>query len=104
MRRLLVPLLFGLTTIACAGQQRAADADWSPEPQPKDRRFRETEALNAAQPMVNDNKQNALLGVRHDLMLSNDPHEARCACLAVEVGRPADKQFFWAGGPPDVPT
>jgi hypothetical protein len=44
----------------------------------------------------------AILGVRHDLMLSAGPHDARCACLSVEVGAPGDPQFFWSGGRPDV--
>lgn len=103
MRLLLVPILLGLATVACASQQRGADADWSPEPQQKDKRFRETEALNAAQPL-NEPKTTALLGVRHDLMLGPEPHEARCSCLSVELGRPADKRFFWAGGAPDIPA
>src|SRR5262249_36382741 len=33
-----------------------------------------------------------------------EAHEARCSCLSVEIGRPDDKRFFWAGGAPDVPA
>jgi hypothetical protein len=36
-------------------------------------------------------------------MLSNGPHEARCSCLAVEVGNGADgNKFFWLGSPADT--
>jgi hypothetical protein len=103
MRRLLVPLLVGLASVACSGVRPASDADWTPEPARKDKRLRETEALNAGQPLdANDAKPAAVLGVRHDLMLSNAPHEARCACLSVEVGRPDDAKFFWTGGAPEI--
>lgn len=101
MRRQLC-LLLALTPLACAGVQRASDADWTPEPQPKDKRYRETEALNAAQidPLISNTR--APLGVRHDLMLSPTPHEARCNCLAVEVGTVGDaKKFYWLGAPAD---
>ena len=98
MRRLLVPLLFCLAS-ACSGTQRASDSDWSPEPEQVHKR-REPEMLNV-QPIV-ETKPTAVLGVRHDLMLSNAPHEARCACLSVEVGHADDPRFFWTGGAPDV--
>jgi len=101
------PLLFLLltfATVACSGSQRASDADWTPEPQPKDKRLRETEALNAAQIDPIDNRQRVQLGVRHDLMLSPTPHEPRCNCLAVEVGSARESKFFWIGSPADTGT
>jgi hypothetical protein len=101
MRRLLVPLVVGLASVACGGSQRAVDQDWTPEPERVHKRLREAETLNAPPP-VEESRQSALLGVRHDLMLSNAPHEARCACLSVEVGRADDARFFWTGGAPDV--
>ena len=103
MRRLAL-LLLVLAPIACRGAQSAADADWTPEPQPKDKRMRETEALYAAQPLdPNEPRQSAMLGVRHDLMLAKGAHEAPCSCLAVEVGSATDaNKFFWVGGPPET--
>jgi hypothetical protein len=101
MRRLLVPLVLGLATVACGGSQRAADADWSPEPEKKDRHLRVTESLSPPQP-IEENKPTAVLGVRHDLMLADGPHEARCSCLSIEVGRADDPKFFWAGGAADI--
>ncbi len=103
MRRLLVPIALGLATVACGASHRAADADWSPEPEKKDKRLRETESIGAPQPLE-ETKATAILGVRHDLMLSSGPHDARCSCLSVEVGRPDEAQFFWAGGAPEVGT
>ena len=103
MRRLLL-LLVTLVPIACGGAQRNSDADWSPDPQPKGTRLRETEALNAAQlDPFEGGRSRAPLGVRHDLMLSKGPHAARCNCLAVEVGPSKDRaKFFWLGSPPDT--
>jgi hypothetical protein len=101
MRRVLSPLLFGVVMAACGASQKGSDADWSAEPETKTKRLRETEVLNV-QPEAIDKGPTAILGVRHDLMLSNAPHDARCSCLAVEVGRPADPMFFWSGGAPDV--
>jgi hypothetical protein len=102
MRRLLL-LLVTLAPIACSGAQRNSDADWTPDPQPKGRRFRETEALHAADLDPLEGRSRAPLGVRHDLMLSKGPHQARCNCLAVEVGPSRDKaKFFWVGSPPDT--
>ena len=101
MRRLFVPLVLGLLATACGGAQHSDDSDWSPEPQQKHKRLRVTESLGQPLDSV-DKGPAAVLGVRHDLMLSNAPHEARCSCLSVEVGRPDDPQFFWAGGAPDV--
>ncbi|MFT3773319.1 MAG: hypothetical protein QM820_48690 [Minicystis sp.] len=101
MRRLLF-LVLAFASVACGPSRPASDADWTPEPQPKDRRFRDTEALNPQVDPLDDRRQ-ALLGVRHDLMLSNAPHEARCNCLAVEVGPTKDQsKFFWLGSPPDA--
>jgi hypothetical protein len=101
MRRLLF-LFLALAPLACGGSQRASDADWTPEPQAKNKRLRDVEALGGGQVDPLENRAPALVGVRHDLMLSNDPHEARCNCLAVEVGAANDaKKFFWLGSPPD---
>jgi hypothetical protein len=71
------------------------------EPETKTKRLRDTETLNAP-PETTDKGPLAVLGVRHDLMLSPTPHEARCSCLSVEVGRPGDPSFFWSGGAPEV--
>lgn len=101
MRRLLI-LFLTLAPVACGPSKPASDADWSPDPQPRDKKYRETEALQAAQidPIAG---RRAPLGVRHDLMLSNGPHETRCNCLAVEVGPGHDaKKFFWLGSPADT--
>jgi hypothetical protein len=103
MRRFLVPLILGLASIACGGAQRADDADWTPEVQRKQKRLRVTETLGGREaPETADRGPAAVLGVRHDLMLSNTPHDARCSCLSVEVGRPDEPRFFWAGGAPEV--
>ncbi len=103
MRRLLVLVLAGLATVSCGATQRADDSDWTPEPEKKHRRIREEVSLGNAQPLDAAEKgSTALLGVRHDLMLSGTPHEARCACLSVEVGSGGDPNFFWAGGAPDL--
>jgi hypothetical protein len=102
MRRLPL-LLLVLAPLACGGAQRADDADWTPEPQQKDRKLRETEALQAAQIDPIDARRNAPFGVRHDLMLANTPHDAKCSCLGVEVGAGSDKaRFFWLGSPADT--
>jgi hypothetical protein len=102
MRRLPALLAVGLACIACGAQRGAADADWSPEVQPKGGRLRSTESLNASQIDPAEKTSTAVLGVRHDLMLSSAPHEVRCTCLSVEVGRAEDPTFFWAGGAPDI--
>lgn len=102
MRRLLVPLAVALASIACGSAQRAADEDWSPEVQQKGGRLRSTESLHASQVDPAEKTPTAVIGVRHDLMLSSAPHEARCACLSVEVGHAQDPAFFWAGGAPDI--
>jgi hypothetical protein len=103
MRRLVLLLAAVSVTLACRGVQSASDEDWTPEPAVKDRRLRDDAALNAAQLEPLEDRQLALVGVRHDLMLSNAPHEARCSCLAVEVGAANEgSKFFWTGAPPDT--
>jgi hypothetical protein len=102
MPRVVLALLLGVAAAACAGSQRASDADWSAEPDTKQpKRLREVQALNV-QPEAIDKGPTAVLGVRHDLMLSNAPHDVRCSCLSVEFGQPADPMFFWAGGAPQI--
>jgi hypothetical protein len=103
MRRLVVLVLLGLATVSCGATQRIEDSDWTPEPEKKHRRIREAESLGNAQPLDTTEKgPTAVVGVRHDLMLSGTPHEARCSCLSVEVGRADDPNFFWAGGAPEL--
>jgi hypothetical protein len=103
MRRPLLALLLGFAAAACGASQRGSDADWSAEPETKTKRLRETEALHV-QPEAIDKGPTAVLGVRHDLMLSNAPHDVRCSCLSVEFGQPNDPMFFWAGGAPQINT
>jgi hypothetical protein len=91
-----------LGTSACGSTARGSDSDWSAEPETRTKRLRDTETLSAP-PETLDKGPTAVLGVRHDLMLSATPHTARCNCLSVEVGRPGDPMFFWAGGAPDIP-
>ncbi|APR83434.1 Hypothetical protein A7982_08783 [Minicystis rosea] len=101
MRRLLF-ILLAFASVACGGSRRASDADWTPEPQSKDRRGRDAEGFNGQLEPLDDKRQ-ALLGVRHDVMLSNGPHPARCNCLAVEVGNAREGgKFFWLGSAPDT--
>jgi hypothetical protein len=101
MRRHVLGVLFGVAAAGCGASQRGSDSDWSAEPETKTKRFREATTLNV-QPEAIDKGPTAVLGVRHDLMLSNAPHDARCTCLSVEVGRPQDPAFFWSGGAPDI--
>lgn len=103
LRRLSI-LLLALAPLACGGSQKAADNEWTPEVQSKDKAFRETEALNAAHiDPIQQTGVRAPLGVRHDLMLAGPVREARCTCLSVEVGPAGDgKKFFWLGSPADT--
>lgn len=101
--RWLVLLFLALGPIACGGSLRASDADWTPEPAAKDKRLRAVEALSLAHIDPLEVYRAAPLGVRHDLMLSEGAHDARCSCLAVEVGPANDfNMFFWLGTPPDI--
>jgi hypothetical protein len=105
MPRLLAPLLIALFGAgACGGASRSADAQWSEESfdQPQ-HKFRDTEVLNPTPLEPMSRGRSALVGVRHDLMLSNKaPKATRCSCLAVEVGRPRDPKFYWQGDLQDV--
>jgi len=87
-------------TPACSGAEKATDPHWSDERQEQNRPLRETEEMNGAQPVASFSSQQGLIGVRHDLMLSEGAHPARCNCLAVEVGPAADPRFFWTAGAP----
>jgi hypothetical protein len=102
MCRLFAPLVAALAAIACGGVQRAADEDWSPEVQQKGDRVHSTVSLSTSQIDPAEKTPTAVLGVRHDLMLSSASHEPRCTCLSVEVGRAEDPTFFWAGGAPAI--
>jgi hypothetical protein len=95
--------LLGIASGGCGGASRSADAQWSEESfDQTQHKFRDTEVLNPT-PLEPMTRRHALVGVRHDLMLSNAaPKEARCSCLAVEVGRPRDPKFFWQGDLGDV--
>jgi hypothetical protein len=102
-------LPLALALLGCSGSHKAVEDEWSSTseaPEEKSRPIRETETLNPT-PLQPGSAPDApaasrLLGVRHDLMLSPSPHPARCACLAAEVGSPADPSFFWTGGAPDL--
>lgn len=88
---------------ACSGAEKAADPHWTSEPPEVNRPLRETEEMNATKPAAGlFANQNGLLGVRHDLLLADGAHTARCNCLAVEAGPAADPRFFWMSGPPTI--
>jgi hypothetical protein len=89
-------------TPACSGAQKATDPSWSDEKQEQNRPLRETEEMNGPQAITSMASQPGVLGVRHDLMLSEGAHPARCNCLAVEVGPATDPRFFWTAGAPTV--
>lgn len=90
-------------TPACSGGQKAADPQWSSEPPEVNRPLRETEEMSATKPnAASVAMQSGLLGVRHDLLLADGAHTARCHCLAVEVGPAADRRFFWMSGAPTL--
>jgi hypothetical protein len=112
MRPLALALSLALGLLAasgCGGASKPVEDEWSSAseaPEEKARPLRETETLTPT-PLAPGNVPaeppvSGLLGVRHDLMLSNGPHPARCACLAVEVGPAADPSFFWTGGAPEI--
>jgi hypothetical protein len=93
--------LFALfLTPACSGAEKATDPHWSDEKQEANRPLRETEEMNKPEPLAGFAAQSGILGVRHDLMLSEGAHPVRCNCLAVEVGPASDPRFFWTGGAP----
>jgi hypothetical protein len=89
---------------ACSGAEKAADPHWSDEKQEVNRPLRETEEMGGPQPLTSVASQPGLLGVRHDLMLAEGAHTARCNCLAVEVGPAADPRFFWTTAAPTIST
>jgi hypothetical protein len=101
--------LASLALLGCGGANKAVEDEWSSRseaPEEKSRPLRETETLNPT-PLPQDGAPtgasvSAFLGVRHDLMLSNGAHPARCTCLAAEVGPAEDPSFFWSGGAPDL--
>lgn len=99
--RALVPLLLALAASACGGGQQTAESNWTAEAPEKVRPLRETEALNAVRAAPSE-KAMTMIGVRHDLMLSNEAHATKCSCLAAEVGSPGESKFFWTGGPQNV--
>ncbi|MEP7124486.1 MAG: hypothetical protein ABJE95_26395 [Byssovorax sp.] len=95
--------LFALfLTPACAGAQKATDPNWSDEKPEQSRPLRETEDMTGSRAGASFASQPGVLGVRHDLMLSEGAHPARCNCLAVEVGPAADPRFFWTAGAPSI--
>ena len=86
---------------ACSGAEKAGDPNWSNEPQEVNHPLRETEEMTPPSGQSSSlAAQSGLLGVRHDLMLADGAHTARCNCLAVEVGPATDPRFFWTAGAP----
>lgn len=114
MRALASALALTLTALlpACGGAQKPLEADWSdaPEEKPeKSAKLRDTETLAAPTPTPTPEPlasgpsgSRAPLGVRHDLMLSDRSHPARCNCLSVEAGPSTDPNLFWTGGAPEI--
>ncbi|MEO7328578.1 MAG: hypothetical protein ABI193_08375 [Minicystis sp.] len=101
--RLALFLVLAALVPACGSSERGGDSAWSNESQEKYRPLRQTEALNGPTRAEQAANQGALLGVRHDLMLTAAAHPARCNCLAVEVGPAGGSPFFWTGaGPPEI--
>jgi hypothetical protein len=102
LRAALAPAaLFALfLTPACSGAEKASDPNWSGEKREVNRPLRETEEMTPPGALTLSAMQPGLVGVRHDLMLSEGAHPARCNCLAVEVGPAADPRFFWTAGAP----
>jgi LSD1 subclass zinc finger protein len=105
--------LASLPLLGCGGTHKAVEDEWSAAsemPEEKSRPLHETETLNAAPHEASSipgapgwgGSASALLGVRHDLMLSKGAHPVRCACLSAEVGPAADPSFFWTGGAPGL--
>lgn len=99
---------FGLG--ACSGEQQEpqprwpVDDNWTAEPGVGDGKpGRASASLAAPQPLDETNPgARALVGVRLDLSLSAQAPQARCPCLAVEVGSPTDAKFLWQAGAPSV--
>jgi hypothetical protein len=102
---LALTMIAGLTFLSCGGSKRGPnDEYWSNEQAQEAKPLRETEELTtttaAPEP---DASAEALLGVRHDLMIAPTvKREARCSCLAVAAGAASDPQFQWQSGAPDV--
>ena len=46
--------------------------------------------------------QMALVGARHDLLLSTDAPSAVCQCLDIVAGPATSPDFFWQAGPPQT--
>ncbi len=103
LRAALAPAaLFALVfTSACSGAEKASDPNWSGEKPEVNRPLRETEEMtNAGATAASSASEPGVIGVRHDVMLSEGAHPARCNCLAVEVGPASDPRFFWTAGAP----
>jgi hypothetical protein len=100
VRLLLAPPLLALVLCSCGGRQAPSDENWSAETVEGTRGGRKVEAVGTPTPLDSGPRESALLGVRHDLMLSDAPHPTRCSCLAAEVGPASGKSFFWVGGVP----
>jgi hypothetical protein len=100
VRRSLVLPLLALGLGSCGGRQAPSDENWSTDTADSPRAGRRVEALGTPTPLDTGPRESALLGVRHDLMLSDAPHSTRCSCLAAEVGPASGKSFFWVGGAP----
>lgn len=98
---ILGPFVASLAAVAACGGMKA-DASWTEATEEKGP-SRQTEVLGEPEQLTSvDGGTPALLGVRHDLGLSEGKHTARCNCLAVEVGEPSDKRFAWQASVPDI--
>jgi len=88
---------------ACSSHQKI-DSTWTNDEKEEARPIRDVETVGDA-PALTDTSggsDKAPLGVRHDVALAPGKREARCSCLAVEVGNATERKFQWAAGPPPV--
>jgi hypothetical protein len=89
--------------LACSSHQKS-DSTWTNDDKEEARPLNDSETLGEAAPLTDTSggADRAPVGVRHDVALAPGKREARCSCLAVEVGGAGERKFQWANGPPPV--
>jgi hypothetical protein len=83
--------------MGCGGQSKfLEDEEWTREREADGGAWREVESLGAPAETDPDRYNSELNGVRLDLSMAPGAQPtARCACIDVVVGRPADQAFLW---------